>query len=100
MILYINKKGEVRDVNTTTDTSLTPVEVTEASGLFVGWSVAKICCHKVTAKEGRVTGYTPCVDPKIIEHIDRLAKQNGECDANIASLQETVDVLVLESLGF
>lgn len=73
MILYVNENGEIKDVGTTSDTSLTPVEVTD--GTFDGWSVAKICCYKVQVNNGIVTMITPCVDSRLIEHINQLGKQ-------------------------
>ena len=73
MILYVNDRKEVHDVNTTSDPTLTPLEVTD--GTFDGWSDAKICCYKVEAVNGEVTGYTPYVDSRLIEHIDQLGKQ-------------------------
>lgn len=99
MILYVNSRNEVKDVNTTTNTSLTPLEVSDENNPFTGWSVAKICCYKVTVKDGLITMFTPYVDLRIIEHIDRLAKKANDSEARVSSLEETVDILVLESLG-
>lgn len=73
MVLFVNERNEVKDVNTTSDPTLTPLEVTD--GTFDGWSDAKICCYKVKAVNGEVTGYTPYVDSRLIEHIDQLGKQ-------------------------
>lgn len=73
MIVYVNENGEIKDVNTTSDSSLIPVEVTD--GTFDGWSVAKICCYKVQVNNGVVTMMTPYVDSRLLEHIDMLGKQ-------------------------
>lgn len=73
MVLFVNERNEVKDVNTTSDPTLIPLEVTD--GTFDGWSDAKICCYKVEAVNGEVTGYTPYVDSRLIEHIDQLGKQ-------------------------
>lgn len=77
MIVFVNDKSEIHDVNTTEDVSLTPLYVDENNPTFPfkGWSVAKICCYKVTVVEGVVTMYTPYVDSNLIEHIDQLGKQ-------------------------
>ena len=77
MILYVDNENKVRAVNTTTDTSLTPLYVDETSDLFPfkGWSVAKICCYKVNVQDGIVTMMTPYVDSRMLEHIDQLGKQ-------------------------
>lgn len=91
MIVYINSKNEIKDVDTTTDATLTPIEMPEDNP-FANWSVAKICCHKLSLNEdGSYKGYTPYVDTRIIEKL--------ETESRLTSLEETVDVLVLESLG-
>ena len=73
MIIYCNEKGEIHDVGSTTDLTLTPIEVTD--GTFDTWTVAKICCYKVRVQDGNVTMLTPYVDSRLIEHIDQLGKQ-------------------------
>ena len=75
MILYVNERNEIKDVNQTTDTSLIPLEVNDTDNPFIGWSVAKICCYKVNVKDGMVTMMTPYVDSRLLEHIDQLGKQ-------------------------
>ena len=73
LIVYVNEKGEIHDVNHSNDTSLTPLQITD--GTFDGWSDAKICCYKVTVNNGTVTMMTPYVDSRLIEHIDQLGQQ-------------------------
>lgn len=77
MILFVNDKQEIHDVGSTTDKSLSPLYVDENYEMFPfkGWSVAKICCYKVTVSEGVVTMMTPYVDSNIISHIDQLGNQ-------------------------
>ena len=92
MILFINKKNEIKDVNATTDASLTPVEVSDTE--FQGWSVAKICCHKICLTEdGQYQGFTPYVDTKIIEHIERLGTENEHNAEQALLLTEQSEVL-------
>lgn len=85
MILFINKKNEIKDVNTTTDASLMPVEVED--GFFASWSVAKICCFKVILRNGKFAGFTPYVDSRLIEHIERLGKENEATNEDVANTQ-------------
>jgi hypothetical protein len=74
MIVYVDNENQIKDVVTTKDSSLIPLEITD--GTFDGWSVAKICCYKVTVdSNGHVTMNTPYVDSRLIEHIDQLGKQ-------------------------
>ena len=98
MIVFINEKNEIKDVNVTEDENLTPIEIDNDSPL-ASWSIAKVCCHKVILHDGKYAGFTPYVDTKIIEHIDRLSKKASDSDNRMTSLEEAVDILVLESLG-
>lgn len=84
MKVFINSNNEIKDVDFTKDASLTPIEVGEDT--FKGWSVAKICCHKVYLHEGNFAGFTPYVDSRIIEHIDNLAKANETNSSDIGDL--------------
>lgn len=89
MILYVNSKNEVKDVNITSDKSLTPLEINDngVGNPFLNWSVAKICCHKVKVDNGIVTSYTPYVDIRIIEHIDKLGKTDESAANDIWDTQ-------------
>lgn len=73
MIIYINNRGEIKDVNSTTQDNLIAIILDDADNPFVGWSVAKICCYRVQIVDGRVAMFTPYVDTRIIEHLDRLS---------------------------
>jgi hypothetical protein len=74
MIRYVDNESKVRAVDTTTDTSLTPLYVDETADLFPfkGWRVAKICCYKVTVVDGIVTMMTPYVDSRCLEFVDQM----------------------------
>lgn len=73
MTVYTDTEGRIKDVNTTSDTSLIPQEITD--GTFDGWTTAKICCYKVAVKDGNVNMLTPYVDSRLIEHIDMLGRE-------------------------
>lgn len=76
MILYLNDKSEIHDVNSTEDLSLTPVYVDENNKEFPfkGMSNEGICCYKVTVNDGVITMFTPYVDSQVVPHIDQLGK--------------------------
>ena len=77
MRIYVNNKKEIKDVVTTTDNSLIEYVINDEYNPFINWSVAKICCYKAEVDEdGNVIMFTPYVDSRIIEHIDKLGKQN------------------------
>lgn len=88
MILYINQYNEIKDVNATKDTTLTPIEIDDNGyNPFKNWSVAKICCHRVELKDGKYNGFSPYVDSRIIDHIDNLAKSNETNASDITNIQ-------------
>lgn len=73
MLIFENSNLEIHDVGSSTDPTLTPIEVTD--GTFDGWSVAKICCYRAQVVDGNVVMLTPYVDSRLIEHIDQLGRQ-------------------------
>lgn len=86
MIVFVNNKNEIKDVNTNSkqDETLTEVRIDDEGNPFNGWSDAKICCYKVNVSEGRVVMMTPYVDSRLIEHIDQLGKQASANEQSIA----------------
>lgn len=95
MILYVNNKNEVKDVNYTSDKNLTSLEVNDDiidNNPFLTWSTAKICCYKVEVKDGAVTMYTPYVDSRIIEHIERQGQADIDLQAQVDYLAMMTDV--------
>lgn len=89
MIVYVNDRYEIKDVNTTTDTTLIPIEIPEGHP-FANWSVAKICCFKLSLEDGQYRGFAPYVDTKIIEHIERLGSGNESNSNNIGDLSSAI----------
>lgn len=89
MTVFINDRNEIKDVGSTLDISLTPIEVDD---MFKGWSVAKICCYKLYLNLGKVCGFTPYVDSRIIEHIEQLGAENEVNSANIDYVAMMCDV--------
>ena len=78
MILYVNNKNEIKDVNTTSDPSLIALEVNDETNPFKDWSTAKICCYVVQVSDGIITAFYPYIDSTIVEIVDRLGKQIEE----------------------
>lgn len=94
MILYVNSKNEIKDVNTTSDENLTPLEINDNTldNPFLSWSIAKICCYKIEVKNGAVTMYAPYVDSRIIEHIERQGQENINLHAKVDYLAMMTDI--------
>lgn len=91
MILFVNQNNEIKDVNVTADPTLIPLEVNDDEmNPFANWSVAKICCYKVSVSEGVVTMMTPYVDSRLIEHIDQLGKQGDSLETRADGTDESI----------
>ena len=90
MILYVNDRNEIKDVNSTNDKTLTKVFIKDEENPFENWSIAKICCYRVDVREGVVCMMTPYVNSLIIEHLDRLGEQNGQTEETVTDLQVAV----------
>ena len=88
MILYVNEKNEIKDVNTTSDPSLIALEINDETNPFKDWSIAKICCFKATVDNGIVTSMSPYVDSELIEHIDRLGTEIADLRARIEKVED------------
>ena len=87
MILYLNDKSEIHDVNSTEDLSLTPVYVDENNEEFPfkGMSNEGICCYKVTVNGGVITMYTPYKDSRLIGPIDDLGHKIDKITPYVAT---------------
>lgn len=97
MKVFVNSKNEIKDVNTTTEETLVVVEVPD--DVFAGWSVAKICCFKLILEDGQYRGFTPYVDSKLIEHIERLGTASDTQKVEMLDLFENqADILYELSL--
>ena len=86
MILFVNEKGEVKDVDSTEDKSLTALEVT-GNNPFEGWSDARIRCFRVEVRDGEVVMMTPYVSSTILDHIDYLGHGTERVAENIINTQ-------------
>lgn len=75
MKVYVDSENRIKAVDSTTDTSLTELTINDETNPFKDWSIAKICCYKVTVVDGIVTMMTPYADSRMIEHIDQLGNQ-------------------------
>lgn len=115
MILYVNSKGEVKDVNSTTNTTLTELPISENSdNPFANWPVARICCYRVgvipekitevvtdadgnevteTKETGKyiISMMTPYMDSRIVDYIARLG---GDTEVVASDLTDTQMALI------
>ena len=99
MIVYVNANSEIKAVGSSSDASLTALEINDDANPFRGWTIAKICCYKVNVQGGYVTMMTPYVDSKLLEHFDQLGNEtevnasgvseNDQAICEIAELEDT-----------
>lgn len=90
MIIYVNERNEIKDVNSTSDHKLRALKIDDKFNPFFGWTVAKICCYKANVINGRIVSMTPYVDARLIEHIDELGKEVGGVQGNIEATQDAL----------
>jgi len=99
MIIYVNNRGEIKDVGSTKQLGLTAIIIPEEENPFEGWSVARILCYRVFRdRDGNIGGYTPYIDSRIVEQLDKMGvvtEENTEgvsaCFDGIAETYESVD---------
>lgn len=90
MIIYVNERNEIKDVNTTSDPKLRALKIDDKFNPFFGWTVAKICCYKANVINNRVVSMTPYVDARLIEHIDELGKEVEGVQSDIEATQDAI----------
>jgi hypothetical protein len=97
MIIFVNNKNEIKDVESTNLEGLTALEIDDTDNPFKKWSKAKICCYKATVIGGKVTMMTPYLDSRLIEHIEQLGNQTEEnaegVEINGGGLFDVADVV-------
>ena len=96
MVVFVNSKGEIKDVGSTKQVDLIGVVLRDEENPFKDWSIAKICCYRIETFDGYVTMMTPYVDTRIIEHIDQLGKQ---VDNNTSGIQTNSEDIVYTQEG-
>lgn len=89
MYVYVNKKNEIKEVGISSNTSLACLQINDndIDNPFLNWSAEKICCYKVQVENGVVTEYTPYIDTKIVEHLDKLGKADETTSNDILDTQ-------------
>ena len=87
MKVYVNDRNEIKDVHSTTDSSLLEVVINDEENPFAGWSIAKICCYRVDVREGEVCMYTPYVNTLIVEQLDKLSTRDERIETDVTITQ-------------
>lgn len=86
MILFVNEKGEIKDIDSTEDKSLKELEVT-GKNPFEGWSDARIRCYRVEVRDGEVVMMTPYISSTLLDHIDYLGRSTQAVSESVTSTQ-------------
>lgn len=86
MILYINDKNEIKDVNITSNDSLTPIQV--GDDFVENYSKAKLCCYKLIFDENNeVIGLTNYIKTNLLECVNKLGKTDETAAIDILDTQ-------------
>lgn len=86
MVLFVNDKGEIKDIDSTEDKSLTALEIT-GNNPFEGWSDARIRCYRVEVRDGEVVMMTPYISSTLLDHIDYLGRSTQAVSESVTSTQ-------------
>lgn len=97
MIVYVNERNEIKDVNHTDDTTLCPIGLDGLSHPFEDMSVDEICCYKVRINERGNAVVQPYVEKSLRDRIARLGKENEELKRANMSTQAQVDYVSMMS---
>ena len=94
MYIHVNERNEIKEVGNNSNPSLACLQINDndIDNPFLYWNTAKICCYKVKVSDGVVTEYTPYVDTRIIEHIDRQGKANIDLQSKVDYLSMMTDI--------
>lgn len=103
MIIYINERKEIKDVNSTDMVGLTSIIIPEEDNPFKGWSIARIVCYKVMLdSKDNVIGFTPYIDSRIVEQLAHLDNEKQEqIDTANMDISDTMEGLTetFETVG-
>ena len=85
MKVYVDSESKIRDVGSTTDTTLTELTINDDGNPFKGWSKAKICCYMVNVENGIVTMMTPYIDSRSLDMVDTIGRQVDKAEPYTAT---------------
>lgn len=88
MYISVNDKNEIKKVGIDENLTVLYVDENSADYPWNGWSEAKICCYKVTVKDGIITMMTPYIWSDNLDVIDQLGKLT---DDNSEGLYDVAD---------
>lgn len=88
MILYVDNRGCIKDVGSSSNSSLRRIEISEEGNPFEGWSVDRICCYRIEEQEGRIVMMTPYTDSRNIDFYDRGGRAHEENSEGIFDVAE------------
>lgn len=90
MKVYVDSENRIKAVDSTTDETLTELIIDDATNPFADWSKAKICCYRITVKDGFVTMFTPYRPSSALDYIDEIGH---EADDN-ADKAQAFDIMI------
>lgn len=101
MYISVNEKNEIKKVGIDENLTVLYVDENNVDYPWNGWSKAKICCYKVTVKDGIVTMMTPYIWSNNLDVIDQLGKSTETNKSDISDnrdgLMETFETSITNS---
>ena len=101
MLVYTDSNGCIKDVGTTSDDSLIPVEILDdEENPFKDWHVSRICCYRVNVVEGHVVMMTPYINSVLLDVIDRFGTADIQTAEDIISAEQEItdhDLALIEA---
>ena len=90
MIIFVNERNEIKDVDVTRDETLKGYEIVDNNNPFKDWNVDKICCYKVGLTPETVT---EVVDIEEVTYTDEEGNEVTE-EREITETKETGKYLI------
>ena len=101
MTVYTDDEGRIKDVGTTEDETLIPVEIIDdEDNPFNGWSVSRICCYRVRVADGRVVMMTPYKNSILLDVYDEFGSNDIQMTEDIISAEQEItdhDLALIEA---
>lgn len=74
---------------------LTPVVVSDDDPM-AQMSCARLECLQLSLYNGEITGYTPYVDSRLVDRLDKLSQENEQLTSQLANTNDTLDSILTD----
>lgn len=98
MIVFTDNEGRILDVGTTTNDSLTRVDIADDEmNPFLNKSNAEICCYQIQVdSEGHISSFSPYIDSREIHRYSHIGKDNKKVDERVDDVMQDAEATSLD----